>query len=169
MVPTRQRDRVPGDSFTLRTPGFIAFVTVTLAVMNLICIPAAATSEGLRQATDAASIAVPLVYLFVRAWFLGVRVTPTELRLRSWFRTRRIENSRIRGLELVRYDGLLSRGGRSRRLWTCRLQVGERQIPVWGLVGKRSTLERIGGTLVGQLGLSPSQMTVSQEIGTALP
>ena len=90
--------------------------------------------------------------LLWRSCRIGLDLQGSELRVRSWLRTRRVGVGEVTAVLVRPYDGLLTRGSQYDRLVCMALDLAEgASVTAWGLVGARGSIHRLARTLANRL------------------
>lgn len=99
------------------------------------------------------TILIMLAALAVRALRLGLVVTPDEVILRGWLRTRRVQRAQITRVDVFGYSGLYTRGGTSPWFKMLVVTIGGHQVDVQAVAGRPNPIYRLADQLRDCLGL----------------
>lgn len=98
-------------------------------------------------------ILILLACLAIRALRLGLVVTPEDVILRGWLRTRRVKRSAVTRVEVFGYSGAYNRDGTSRWFKMLVLTVEGGQVDIQAVAGRPKTIYRLADQLRLCLGL----------------
>lgn len=112
----------------LRTPAYLGVLCSFALLAAGIALGAALDPAVGWSWTAAALVGTPLV-LAARSLLLCVRVTDSEVVVRSFFRTHRLARNRVATVSVVNYDGLWQGGdGRSRFLTSLTIATPDAEV-----------------------------------------